>query len=549
MTILVQGINKETRENAVLEINQSAPIIALDTIRTSEAGIISSDVDDDKSDLLAELMDTKRHVIIDTPIALNTDVFATIDRQTITGTPTGRIWIGPDMQNKTALRIQGNNSILTGLIMDNPLMIVDKESGVSHPRQGAIGIEAHNVTVRDSLITKMLHGIYVMSNGEWDGTLIDGNYVLDCIGAGMGPDDIESSWGEDKGDGITVWGSSARVVNNFVSAMAGQDCRVAFHAEGLPGSHSRNNPATDEANFIYANNHAIGSFRRHFVFEDVKRGIMSDNISAGGATWWALALIQTADVLVDGMIMKITRTAADNQGGHWNPQRAAIGLVNYSERCKIKNVRATWEADAAMGAFTSTLKAAAGHPAHSDFILEDSEFHMNPASLSRGLDITALTSPTIRNVELSDCDQPVYGWRPKGKVVIDGLKATRFKRPLYVEGNYQGSVEVANSRFDNTDATNGAQTAINIIQTGRVAIKRTDIEGLVSLASIGDISGSTTKVSYLKDLTVMGCESVGGEANVRIDNQTEASVAATVNMVGNVGITGSFTTKPAATEE
>lgn len=544
MTILVQGINKETRANTILEINQSAPVVVTDTIRTSEAAIFSESIEDDKSAELAEIMATKKNVIIDTPIALNSEVFATVNGQHITGTPTGVLLVGPDMANSTALRIAGNNSIISALNMDNPLLIADKT--IKTTRQGAIGIEAHNVTVRNSLITKMLHGIYVMSSGEWDGTLIDGNYVLDCIGAGMGPDDIESGWGEDKGDGITVWGSSARVVNNFVSAMAGQDCRVAFHAEGLPGSHASNNPATDEANFIYANNHAIGTFRRHFVFEDVKRGIMSGNISAGGATWWALALIQTADVLVDGMIMKITRNANENQGGHWNPQRAAIGLVNYSERCKIKNVRATWEADAAMGAFISTLKAAEGHPAHSQFTLEDSEFHMNPASLARGVDITALTSPTIRNVDIYDCDQPVYGWRPKGKVVIDGLKATRFKRPLYVEGNYQGSVEVVNSRFNNTDATNGAQTAVNIIQTGRVAIKRTDIEGLNSLAAIGDISGSTTKISYLKDLAVMGCESVGQQANVRIDNKTEAEVAATVNMVGNVGITGSFTTKPAA---
>lgn len=544
MTILVQGINKETRANTILEINQSAPVVVTDTIRTSEAGIFSESIEDDKSADLAEIMATKKNVIIDTPIALNSEVFATVNGQHITGTPSGVLLVGPDMANSTALRISGNNSIISTLNMDNPLLIADKTTKTT--RQGAIGIEAHNVTVRNSLITKMLHGIYVMSSGEWGGTLIDGNYVLDCIGAGMGPDDLESSWGEDKGDGITVWGSSARVVNNFVSAMAGQDCRVAFHAEGLPGSHASNNPATDEANFIYANNHAIGTFRRHFVFEDVKRGIMSANISAGGATWWALALIQTADVLVDGMIMKITRNANENQGGHWNPQRAAIGLINYSERCKIKNVRATWEADAAMGAFISTLKAAEGHPAHSQFTLEDSEFHMNPASLARGVDITALTSPTIRNVDIYDCDQPVYGWRPKGKVVIDGLKATRFKRPIYVEGNYQGSVEVVNSRFNNTDATNGAQTAVNIIQTGRVAIKRTDIEGLNSLAAIGDISGSTTKVSYLKDLSVMGCESVGQAANVRIDNKTEANVAATVTMVGNSGITGSFTTKPAA---
>lgn len=543
MGIMIQGVDRATRANAVVEISANYPIIATDTIRTSEAGIMSKDLGDDKSADLAEILSTKKNVIIDTPITLNKEVFATVNNQRIIGAPTGILTIGADMGNSTALRIQGYNTTVSGLNMDNPLLVADKT--IKTTRQGAISIEAHNCTVRHSHISRMLHGIYVMSNGEWDGTLIDGNFVVECIGAGMGADDLESSWGEDKGDGITVWGSSARVINNFVSAMAGQDCRVAFHAEGLKGSHKQNNAATDEANFIYANNHAIGSFRRHFVFEDVKRGIMSANISAGGATWWALALIQTADVLVDGMIMKITRTAADNQGAHWEPKRAAIGLVNYSERCKIKNVKASWEADAQMGAFISTLKTAEGHPAHSGFSLEDSEFYMNPASRQRGLDVTALTSPKIDRVTIEDCAEPVYGWRPKGKVSINALDVKRFSKPLYVEGNYQGSVEVTDSQFDNTDISGGAATAINVIQTGRVAIKRTDIKGLTSLASIGDISGKTP-TSYLKDLVVTGCESVGQEANVRIDNKTSGEVAADTNIINNVRLTGGFTKAQAA---
>lgn len=513
---------------------------AADTISTSQAGIVSKDATDDKSAAFQALVKNYKRVIVDTQIALNSEVFTSISHQQIIGAPTGSLLIGPDMGNSTALRIGGDYSIVDSLQMYNPLEVVDRT--IKTTRQGAIGIEAHHVTVRNCHLDQMLHAVYVFSSGEWLGAHIEGNRATNCLGAGAGPNDQTNGWGEDKGDAFTVWGAGARVIGNYAQARSDQDCRIAFHAEGLPGSHSAKNPATDEFDFIFANNHAVGPFRRHFVFEDVKRGIMIGNISAGGATWWPLAFVQTTDCIATNNILHVTRKADDFSGEQWKPQRAAIATMNYSERCVIKDNHCYWADDAVSRAFYSFFKAAEGHNGHVDTIIEGNQFYMNPNSRSRGIDITALTAPVLRNNYIRDCVEPVYGWRTKGTVIIDNLIAERFSKPLYVEGNYDGQIRIVGGSYSNAGTTGLAQTAINIIQTGTVSIKGATVDGLTSLAAIGDVVtlSDGSKRSYLNALTVMGCDSVAAAANVRIDNKTSGEVAGVVNIIGNVNIVGEF---------
>lgn len=518
-----------------------APMVVTDSISTSKAGVFSADASDDKSDVLAQILEDKKYVTIDTQIALNSEVYSRTAHQKIFGAATGSLLIGPDMMNKTALRIAGDHTIVQGIQMYNPLEVVDRE--VKTTRQAALGIEAHHVTVRDSLFDQMLHSVYVLSSGEWQGANILGNRALNCLGAGAGPSDVENGWGEDKGDAFTVWGGGARVIGNFAHARPDQDCRVAFHAEGLPGSHWAKNALTDESDLIYANNQAIGPFRRHFVFEDVKRGIMVGNVSSGGATWWPLALIQTFDCQVNGMIIRVTRTKDDLTGQKWAPSRAAICIMNYGARNKISNVQATWSEDAAMAAVHSFDNNNTENNGHHDTIIENSEFYMNANNRSRGIIVTGLTSPEIRNVTLHNCAEPVYGWRPKGRVKISGLRVKDFAKPLYIEGAYEGGLSLENSHFDNSTLVGGATTAVNTVQTAHVALKNNTVEGLTNLAVVGNVSGSTVKTAYLKHLTATGNESVDSEANIKVDGKTVCELPFKPNVVNNINIVGEFTLK------
>lgn len=326
-TVYVKNIGnfEYTDINGWKRLTLESPMIIKDTATTSWAKISSENVYDDKSDLFAELVASKKNIIVDTQIALNKTVVLKKEGQSLTGAPGGILLNGKDMLGGAMLNIKGNKISARKLIMDNPLML-KQATGLT---QIAISIQAHDTTIQDTFFYRMLHSVAVQSDGEWFGSKIITNRAYECIGVGD-----DSGLGEDRGDAFTVWGAGAIVDGNWAFAKAGEDCRIAFHAEGL-GVFSPPNPYKDSS-CIFTNNIARGSFRRHFVFEGMKNSIFDSNISEGGATWWNLALIDCDDCTVSNTIIRHYRNSIGGATA-WNAYNAAIAFALRNKNITLSN--------------------------------------------------------------------------------------------------------------------------------------------------------------------------------------------------------------------
>ena len=84
-------------------------------------------------------------------------------------------------------------------------------------RNTAISIWASDVLIDGVTVDGFQNGIAVQPSGEFEGVVISGCHVLNIVGSGGGRGSASSA-GEDRGDGITVWGARSAVVGNIVSA-------------------------------------------------------------------------------------------------------------------------------------------------------------------------------------------------------------------------------------------------------------------------------------------------------------------------------------------
>lgn len=215
-----------------------------------------------------------------------------------------------------------------GLRLANPNQL-QSDSG---DRNYGIEVLANEVLVQNCELDRFQNGIAVRSSGEFHNIRILGNRVKDCIGAGGGADDTPAGVGEDRGDGIVVWGAQATIQGNVVNAMAGQDCRVGIHAEGLPGAAAVAAPHSD-ALIQVSGNVIYGPFRRGIVNENTRGFTASSNVVAD-ATWWALASVEGAEnSSFTGNSVIWTRTAADNHGASWAPVRAPLCFYGTGRSC------------------------------------------------------------------------------------------------------------------------------------------------------------------------------------------------------------------------
>lgn len=329
------------------------PGIVLDHATTSWAGISSTDYTDDETAAFSGLIGSKKSVVVDTQVAINDMVTVSKERAELSCSPGGIILAGPGMAQKSMLKVTGHHAMLDRMRMDNPAML----KASSGPRQTAINIQADHCTVQHGTFQHMLHSVMTESNGEWFMPVYKNNVAFDCLGTGAGAsDDGSSGLGEDRGDAFLIWGATGRMEGNFAFCMPGQDARIAFHCESLgTGYHTRpNNPARDGFDYWMINNYAFGNFRRHFAFEAVKRGLMSGNISGGGATWWAIALTGGEDCIAENMTVLYDRTAANTAGAAWSPARAAIGIGHNGTRNTMRNIEVKF-ADGAVGAGLTSL--------------------------------------------------------------------------------------------------------------------------------------------------------------------------------------------------
>lgn len=319
-------------EGAAGKIN-GAPGIILDHASTSWAKI-RSDIHRgngpvDNYAAFQQLVEDKKYLTIDTPVSINKTVKLNLKNQIIEGRGNGIITPLGNMGNGFLLELTADATQIHGMVFDNPMLLKSETGG----RQGGIMISANYCEVSNCYFYRMLQSVIAPASFGAYGTKITNNWFLECLGAGTGMRDLRSKLGEDRGDAVTIWGSGTIMTGNHAYCKAGEDARLAFHAEGLPGArkHVRD---FDHKDIIMANNMAKGSFRRHFAMENINGGISIGNISMGGATWWGEAYIQCKNINVKNTI-RYSNSPDILNGNAWRPIKAAIAVVNFNEGVNI----------------------------------------------------------------------------------------------------------------------------------------------------------------------------------------------------------------------
>ncbi|WP_373739905.1 hypothetical protein [Jeotgalibaca porci] len=429
-----------------VDANIAAPMVIRDTASTSWAKISSTDVNDDKSALLAELLSSKKHVTIDTQIAINNPIETTIAKQRITSAAGGKLLIGSGMGQNYALHVKGDGSIIDGLVMDNPLQV----KSATGDRQAAIVISAHDVAVRNNRLSNMLHGVLVTAFGEWFNTKIQDNYILDCLGVGGGASDLTGDQGEDRGDGIVTWGASAIITGNIVTCKEGQDARIGIHCEGL-NTYVPTPSAQDGKNFIMANNIVKGHFRRHLVYENCYNAIMDSNVCWGGASWWNIALPEAYDTVVSNNVIYYDRTEADKSGQAWSPVRGVFGFLNGSDNISLNSNKILFSADAVGDIIVLQNSAIHKHR-------QISIYDMKPRSLKPASDLTehgfliygdassdvSLSHVNVKNAAYRSGFKGIYGARID-TIDIDNSKFNGVYEAVRTDNNAE--VTISDTKF------------------------------------------------------------------------------------------------------
>ncbi|SMQ59704.1 Right handed beta helix region [Plantibacter sp. VKM Ac-1784] len=201
---------------------------------------------------------------------------------------------------------------------------------VTHPgpidagaRTRNIGIEvlAHDVVIDGVTLDGFQNGVVVHASGDFEGTIVTNCHILNIRGAGGGSGS-PSKAGEDRGDGVVIWGARATVSNNIVTAAPGTDARIGIHAEGLDAFSTDPGPWHDAMVTIHGNV-VTGPFRRSIALEAVSHAVVSAN-TVSDATWWAIAMSDTTAVSVVGNTIRWTRADDDTTGSVWKPKHAAV---------------------------------------------------------------------------------------------------------------------------------------------------------------------------------------------------------------------------------
>jgi nitrous oxidase accessory protein NosD len=245
----------------------------------------------------------------------------------------GKLNFTSGITNKPAVHVTADGCDIDGMRVYN----VNSLGSQTGDANRGISLECDEAIVQNCLVSQWQLGIVAEPTGEFQNFRIVNNRVRDVLGAGDGPADAESEFGEDRGDGITVWASQAVVTGNIVNAKSGTDARAGIHFEGLPGLEGVTTYLSDSLVNI-SQNIVYGKFRRGIVAEDVYSvGIVDNGVS--DSTWWCIALINAADSTVANNRVVWTREAADLQGEAWSPLRAPMMCLRACVNSSFENNR------------------------------------------------------------------------------------------------------------------------------------------------------------------------------------------------------------------
>lgn len=288
------------------------------TVTTSKYNI-STEKDDfttDNYQQLQELVDNNIHVIIDTVVNISSTIVTAFEGQTIECAGAGEIRpISDNMAVNPMFILKHKNCRMHRLKATNPKLLYSANGR----RQGVVDIRADYCTISECEMVNHLNAVTADSKYSAHGTSVINNRFIDCLGVGK----------EDRGDAVTLWGSGNLISGNYASCKEGHDARIAFHIEAPVSRIYTPRKLLDKRFSIMQSNRAIGGFRRHFAFENVNWGIMTDNVSMGGATWWCECFIQCSNCYSRNSLM-----FDYNKGSRGSiVKRAAIGFSNYNRHC------------------------------------------------------------------------------------------------------------------------------------------------------------------------------------------------------------------------
>lgn len=241
----------------------------------------------------------------------------------------GELRFSAGIATMAAITVKADGCEFDGIVLTNPNRLQAPAGG----RNTGILFRADLGTVTRSTIRGFQNGITVESEGEYHDFIIANNRILDCIGAGGGPGDSTSGTGEDRGDGITIWGCAATITGNLVTAMAGQDCRIGIHVEGLAHYHNGASPRQDNLCTIVGNI-VLGPFRRSIVTENLNNASIAGN-TCEGATWWGIAVARSLACSITANTVKLDRASTDKSGASWSPIHAGIAVYGGAVQCVI----------------------------------------------------------------------------------------------------------------------------------------------------------------------------------------------------------------------
>lgn len=262
-----------------------------------------------------------------------TDQLAVAKKLYLTGP--GLLNFTAGITNKSAIAITANGCQAVGLNLKNPNMLQSPTGG----RNVGISVAANEFIAMGNVVELFQNGIAVSSGGEYENIIISNNRIKDCLGAGGGRGS-GSSQGEDRGDGIVIWGTQATVTGNIVNCLAGQDGRIGIHGEALDGFAAAPPPTGYYHSMMnFVGNTVYGQFRRGLVFEGIDNGCITAN-SVADSTWWNIALaVGCKSCVVAGNSIIATRTALDDQGYSWSVNRAALAVYGKCYDCTFTGNR------------------------------------------------------------------------------------------------------------------------------------------------------------------------------------------------------------------
>ncbi len=495
-----------------------APGIILDHASTSWAKIRSDRHNNngpvDNYAAFQQLVEDKKYLTIDTPVSINKSVKLTVKNQIIEGRGNGIITPLRNMGNEFLLELKADATQIHGIVFDNPMLLKSETGG----RQGGIMISANYCEIANCYFYRMLQSIVAPAGfGAWGTKIID-NWFLECLGAGTGMRDLRSKLGEDRGDAVTIWGSGTIMTGNHAYCKPGEDARLAFHAEGLPGArkHLRD---FDHKDIIMANNMAKGSFRRHFAMENITGGVSIGNISMGGATWWGEAYIQCKNINVKNTIRYSSNPDILN-GNAWRPIKAAIAVVNFNQGINID----------------STVLIAKGTTAYGFAIATQTGEHditLSGSMINEGARTnTALYLNQPKSLRINNLDTQGFS---RAAQITTNENVTITSNNCYHQLNGSGKgMEVVKGTGGNIaingDTYNGATTVFKLPNVANLSIQNTQVNDSERFAELSGIKKSLLITNNM----------VNAENSLALIYSDGAAPDISWSVEGNIGIRSNF---------